>query len=108
MASDDAYVVDGIDVTTNCLYDNNAITEKKLDDWKEEVKQLIAWHRSPEHHRQWPVGCTPKDARSMFRMTAHRYEFDSTTNTLFKRETRDGESKALIIYIIIKINEIIV
>ena len=30
-------------------------------------------------------------------------EFDSTTNTLFKRETKDRESKTLII----KINEII-
>ena len=41
MASDDAHVVDGIDVNTKFIYDNNVITEKKLDDWEEEVKQLM-------------------------------------------------------------------
>ena len=65
MASDDADVVDGIGVTTKFLYDNNVITKKKLDDWEEEVKQLIKWHSSPEHHRQWPIGCMTKDAKSV-------------------------------------------
>ena len=88
MASDDAHVVDGIDATTKFLYDNNVITEKKLDDWKEEVKQLIERYRSPEHHRQWLGGCTTKDAKSVFRKGAHRYEFDSTTNTLLKGKIR--------------------
>ena len=48
-----------------------------------------------------------KDAKFGFRKGGHRYESDSTTNTLFKRETKDGESKALIIYIIIKMNDMI-
>ena len=69
---------------------------------EEEVKYLIEWYRSPEHHRQWPVSCMTKDAKSVFRKRAHKYEFDSTTNTLFKRETNNGESKALSIYINIK------
>ena len=50
MASDVACAVDGINVATKFLYDNNVKTEKKLDDWEEEVKQLIEWHRSQEHH----------------------------------------------------------
>ena len=73
----------------------------------EEVKALTEWHRSLEHHRQWPVGCRTKDAKSVFRKRAHRYEFASTTNTPFKKETKDPESKVLITYINIEKSQII-
>ena len=112
MASDEPPGVDGNDVTTKLnlqcgndskfLYDNNVITRKELGDWEEEVKCLIELQGSQEHHRQWPVSYMTKGAKSVFRKRAHRYEFDSTTNTLFKRENKDGESRALIIYINIK------
>ena len=112
MASDEPHGSDGIDVTTKSnlqcsndskfLYDNNVITKKELDDWEEEVKYLIEWQRSLEHHRQWPVSCMTRDTKYVFRKRACIYEFDSTTNTLFKRETKDEESKALIIHINIK------
>ena len=56
MASDEPPGADGIHIATKLnlqcsndrtfLYDNNVITEKELDDWKEEVKHLIEWHRS--------------------------------------------------------------
>ena len=117
MASNDAHGVDGIDVSTKLnlqcsndskfLYIDNVIAIKKLDDWEEEVKYLIEWDRSPEHHIQWPVGCRTKDTKSVFRKRACRYEFDSTTNMLFKRWTKDGESEALIIYITVQKSKII-
>ena len=97
MASDEPHRVDGIDVATKLnlkcsndnkfLYDNNVITKIELDNWEEEVKYLTEWHRSPEHHGQWPVSCITKDAKSVFRKRVHSYEFDSITKTLFKRET---------------------
>ena len=98
MASDEPHGVYGIDVTTKLnlqcsndskfLYDNNVIIKNELDDWEKEGKYLIEWHKSPEHHRQLPVSCMTKDAKSVFRKRACRYEFDSTTNTLFQRGLR--------------------